>query len=235
MDLIAEFHLQSPALFLVSALTAVPEMRVQVEQHTSNEAGFPMFFFWASGGDFEAFEQALAADETVARVASFEETTDSKLYRVEFTDRSFYPYYWKVGAKILELSGTADGWDVQMRFPGREAFQEFRSYFVESDVTFDLTRLYAEDETSPEERFDLLPAEERRYGLTAVQYETLVTAFEQGYFSDPREVSLAELGEQFGVSTQAVAGRMRRAHETLVANTLLGDRDFRQWDVTTRS
>jgi len=47
-------------------------------------------------------------------------------------------------------------------------------------------------------------------GLTRKQLQALRLAHENGYFSVPRESSLAEIGEELDVSTQSVSERLRR-------------------------
>jgi predicted DNA binding protein len=48
-------------------------------------------------------------------------------------------------------------------------------------------------------------------GLTATERETLEAAIERGYFESPREDTLGDLAEAFGVSKTAVSQNLRRA------------------------
>jgi predicted DNA binding protein len=48
-------------------------------------------------------------------------------------------------------------------------------------------------------------------GLTATERETLEAAVERGYFESPREDTLGDLAEAFGVSKTAVSQNLRRA------------------------
>lgn len=59
-----------------------------------------------------------------------------------------------------------------------------------------------------------------QFGLSDAQYETLITAYELGYFQVPRETTVDELGEELGVSAQSVSERLRRGHEKLVSGAL---------------
>jgi predicted DNA binding protein len=45
-------------------------------------------------------------------------------------------------------------------------------------------------------------------------------AFERGHFPVPRETSLADLGEEIGVSDTAVSERLRRGIATLLSTTI---------------
>ena len=55
-----------------------------------------------------------------------------------------------------------------------------------------------------------------RSPLTKTQYETVVTAYELGYFDVPRKVTLKELAAELDVSHQALSERLRRSHAALV-------------------
>lgn len=57
--------------------------------------------------------------------------------------------------------------------------------------------------------------------LVLPEGETLVTAYERGFFEAPRETSIDELSEALGVSSSAVSGRLRRATRNLVEHTLI--------------
>jgi predicted DNA binding protein len=58
------------------------------------------------------------------------------------------------------------------------------------------------------------------FGLTERQYETVVSAYEHGYYDVPRKINQEELAEYFGISHQALSERLRRGHRNLIANTL---------------
>lgn len=212
MSIIAEFRIAATFLF-GGALAAYPTTRVDVEQHTADERGLPILFFWTTNDDGR-FEAALADDRTVDAVGCLDETGGRRLYRVQMAEPRFYPAYRDAAAKILDLRYGDGRWRLRMRFPDRESFRTFTAYYDEAEVPFELEQLY--------HGYD--GGDEHRFGLTAVQHETLVLAYEQGYFDQPRRTSLDELAARFDVSPQAVAGRLQRAHANLIANTLADDR-----------
>ncbi|WP_455565422.1 helix-turn-helix domain-containing protein [Natronobacterium gregoryi] len=45
-------------------------------------------------------------------------------------------------------------------------------------------------------------------------------AFDRGYFDSPRAVTMEELGDELGISQQAVASRLWRGIDQLLATTL---------------
>jgi hypothetical protein len=56
--------------------------------------------------------------------------------------------------------------------------------------------------------------------LTDRQRRTLMAARRMGYYDTPRRATLADLGEEFGVTPRAVSQRLRRGVGNLVAATL---------------
>jgi predicted DNA binding protein len=57
--------------------------------------------------------------------------------------------------------------------------------------------------------------------LTESQITALVSAYEHGYYDEPRQTDLAELGSVLSISETAVSGRLRRASGRLIAETLI--------------
>jgi predicted DNA binding protein len=47
-----------------------------------------------------------------------------------------------------------------------------------------------------------------------------VLAYERGYFESPREVTLTELGEELGITQQAVGSRLRNGSKYVIGSTL---------------
>ena len=45
-------------------------------------------------------------------------------------------------------------------------------------------------------------------------------AYERGYFNSPRDVTMTELGEELGISQQAIASRLRRGIRQILGRTL---------------
>lgn len=52
--------------------------------------------------------------------------------------------------------------------------------------------------------------------LTAKQRESMETAFDSGYYDNPREVTLETLANEIGVSTSAFASRLRNAERNIL-------------------
>ena len=206
MSVVAEFHLD--ARVLQPALEEVPEMYVEVEQELALDSERALLTFWASGGDFAAFERALTRDETIEEVECLSDTVAGwRFYRAAVPPAE--SSYWKwadLGAVLLAATGWPDGWDIRMRFPDQAALAEFHNYCLDRGLSFTLNRL----EHPAGSRAGSLPQ------LTPAQRELVTYAHTHGYFEIPRGITLAEIADHFNISTQAASNRLRRA----VANLL---------------
>jgi hypothetical protein len=169
---------------------------------------------WATGGDFEAFEAGLRADDTVATPDRVIRVDDRRLYKTELIGEglrtSTYPLMVEEGGVFQRLRGSVDGWEFRAAFPDRSSFARLVEFCREKNVGFEFRRLYDGQAEAPSSE----------YGLTRCQRETLVRALERGYFEVPRDCSLAELAASLGVSESAASERLRRATATLVARTV---------------
>ncbi|WP_458185766.1 helix-turn-helix domain-containing protein [Haladaptatus sp. NG-WS-4] len=212
MGVIAEFTIRAPALVLTSTLESVPEMTVELEQQMVATAYTPLLIVWATGGDFEAFDDALRRDDTIASHTVVEDFEARKLYRLELDRENLlpvYPAYQKFGAVPMAGHGKAGVWRRRIRFPDRTALVEFQQFCEHEDIEFSLKRLYTPND------------DEMLFQLTEPQREALVAAHQGGYFDVPRNATLADLGSKLGVSKQSVSERLRRAQSRLVAETVI--------------
>lgn len=213
MSLIAELRITSPKLPLTESLSAVPDMRLRVEQAIAEQPDQPILFLWASGDDFEVFETALTDDMTIKNLKRFEDTGERRLYRVQISERAeivMYPTDIEVGASRLAVSATARGIDIRMRFPDRDALCHFRDICQGKDISMSLRGLYEGNNSSAR----------GRYELSTKQRRTLCQASETGYYQVPREIGLDGLSDDLGISRQAVSERLRRGTDVLIQNTL---------------
>lgn len=221
MSVLAEFVIPAREFVLADTLTAVPDMRIEIKRVVGGEA-FVTPYFWASGGDFDTFENALRDDEMVLDVLTLEEQEEKDQPSQE-EDR-FYRVTWKqqmpnlitavsdAKATVLEAVSTdGEQWEVKVLFPDDQALSDFREYCLEHDFPFQPKRVYRPDN----------PGERGQYGVTEDQQEALEAAYHAGYFSVPRDQTLTEVAEDLDLSRNALSARLRRGHRNLLANTLI--------------
>jgi predicted DNA binding protein len=212
----ATFRLDPEAVALQETFRRLPDLVVDVERIAAHATESTMPCVWASGVDFEALDDALAADASVAEVIEDSEFPDEKYYRIDWSEgverrvNAFIDHE----ASVLRAEADADGWRLGFRFVTREQFDAFREFLSERDYAFDLLDLAESDR------------HRNRYGgLTPTQCEALEIASERGYFEVPREVTTRDLAAELEVSHQALSELLRRATGNLVDSTVAADVD----------
>ena len=111
---------------------------------------------------------------------------------------------------LLKAWGTNQEWTFHIRADDRKTIATFHQRCEEFDIPITLTKLHA-----------LTPIEMgTEQGLTDLQRQTLVLAYERGYFNSPRDVTMTDLGDELGISQQAVASRLRRGIKGVLGETL---------------
>jgi hypothetical protein len=210
--MIVEYDIDSDVLS--HALRHTPEMSVVVDTLDASDAVPLRHLFWATGGEFDRFEAALAEDPTITEFEQVAAEGDARLYRAQYSadvpEVEAYRAAVELGGAILHAENDGRGWLVRMRFPTRESIAAYRERCLAAGFDLRIRAVYDRKEEVPEQRF----------GLTDAQFETLVTALERGYFSIPRGASLQEVADELGVSSQAASERLRRGMKTLVDATL---------------
>ncbi|WP_226479132.1 bacterio-opsin activator domain-containing protein [Natrinema amylolyticum] len=212
MSIIAEFSVKSDDFALNHALTAAPQMIVEIEQVVATMEDRIMPYFWVSGGDHTEFEDAFQDDESVTNIAVIDEVEGARLYRAEWTanvETLIYAYV-ELGATLMQAIGKAEDWELRIRFDSQDALSEFQKYCNENSISFELNRTQEQEQ----------PMASAQYDLTPTQRETLVTALEAGYYEVPRAVTMRELAEQMGVAQQTLSNRFRAAYNNLITSTL---------------
>ena len=116
-------------------------------------------------------------------------------------------------ARLLEGSGSSSEWSFEIRFPTHEAASRFQAHCTDNGLRIGIDGVY--NPTVPEAGVWGL--------LTDPQREAMIAAIENGYYDIPRNISTADLGDQLGISDQAVTERLRRGVSTLAVNTMLAE------------
>ena len=211
MSVVGDFTIPAESFALHQSLTTVPQMTAKADRLTSHSPKEVFPFFWASGGDFETFRQALDGDPTVTEVTVAEKTADEVLYRFTWSDEFMGVVHDMVDhhAAILKARARDDQWNLRLRFAEEGMVTTFQNHFQETGRRFEVNQLY--HPTEPRQR---------EFGLTPEQFEALVVATREGYFAVPRTASAEELGEMLGISANSVSQRIRRGCETLTRSAL---------------
>ncbi|WP_247729207.1 helix-turn-helix domain-containing protein [Halovivax limisalsi] len=203
MSTIAEFRIPATDLALADAFDRIPDLTVQLESSISRTVPS----MWIAGDEPPAVSEALAADDSVAGAELLIETPERLLYDVEPTPetRTRFDRLLEADATVLDATGRSGWWQLEMRFPDRNALAATHDRLDEAGTAIEIVRV---------SQLGGRPTAHPR--LTPEQREALVAAFEHGYFEIPRRTSMEELADELGISHQALSERLRRAYETLV-------------------
>jgi predicted DNA binding protein len=212
MSIIAEFTTPAEEFALGDALATHPEVRVELEKVVPTRKEV-LPFFWAWGRNLSAFAETVRDQPVVESLERVDGVEDRILYRVVWADVMTDLGHILRSAKptVLEASGQDQTWQFELRFADHDDVRSFQSACIDHDISLELQRLHSLTEVDADGSYD----------LTTEQRETLLTALERGYFEEPRDITLAELADELGLSPTAVSGRMRRAEAKLIARTLV--------------
>jgi predicted DNA binding protein len=209
--MIAEVHLSHPRMALTETIRSVPEATVETAWYPLLTDGDRIGFYGAAvrdDGGFAPFEAALEVDRTVVDARAAATLGRRHVYRTELSPETMLlaPELIEQGGGFIGARSTDEGWLARFQSPDRRTFVEFRRYCTDRGVEFETRRLYSSERASAG----------IGTGLTDRQRRVLLTAYEAGYFEEPRSITLEELGERLGISSSAAGGRLRRTIGRLV-------------------
>lgn len=206
--------LQIPAEeFDLGRITAGPDdvhIRLDRVVPTGDEV---MPYFWAEGGEFEAFENRVRSEQIVDELEAVDRVDDQVLYRVTWGAEvyNFTSILVESGATILEATGNSP-WEFKLRFPSHTGLRDFHNYCHEQGIEYTITSL---------SDLELPEADSPRFELSKDEHELLVTAVEQGYFAQPQQITVSELAATVDLPEAEVSARLGRAAQEVLSTVLL--------------
>jgi len=182
---------------------------VRLVEHGENRL---MPFLWATADDLDALSEALYEDPSTENVEMISELDEEHLYRMEWTAhiRVVLFILMEENATVMDANAANDVWQLRILFPEHDSISATEEFCTEYDIDMEFERIY--------ELSDSL--RRGKYGLTEQQYESIMAAFEAGYYEVPRGAELADIASETGVSHQAMSERIRRGHQNLIETTL---------------
>lgn len=212
MATIFEFEVPTNEFALEETLIECPEAVIEIERVVADDPDRITPYVWAHTDDFAALEAAFDDDPTVADLTILSEMGDERSYQMTWTGMidQIVPVLTDHEGTITHATGSADGWNLRVLFPDRADLSEAHDHLKEADFSLSVGAIY-------EARDD----GHIQHGLTETQRDTIVAAFEAGYFAVPRMVTQTELAEQLELSHQALSEQLRRGTSNLVESTLI--------------
>lgn len=169
-------------------------------------------YFWVRGRHVDDIEGAFDAHPGIKRIRLVDSVEDEYLLRVEWAVDydDVLTALTETEIALIEAFGTNRNWTFEIRGDARRDIAEFQTRCRELGIPIALTELHA-----------ITPVETAtEAALTDTQQEALELAYKRGYFESPREVTMADLGNELGISPQAVASRLRRGIKRILGRTL---------------
>nr|WP_273741510.1 helix-turn-helix domain-containing protein [Natrinema soli] len=165
--------------------------------------------------DLEELEETLNRDHTVTEYERIDSNNNTNIYQIQHTDTAklISPAVTQVNGFLLQSETKDKGWLIQAQLSSRDALNSVWEYARENDISFNLLELYEKRKGGSDSSF----------GLTEEQQKALEIAYEKGYFSEPREMSLEDVANEVGISSTAMSGRLRRGMRNLLSSTLIED------------
>lgn len=212
MSITATIHIRHDQLALVPTLRRLDGVKVQVVPQGTTSPGATAFPFLIEHADRAELEAALDDDPTVDTYRLVDWTDGQGIYYIEHS-----PETKLISAAVAEANGflmqtetKADGWFVRLLLPDRTALNDVWNYANRNDITIDIAEIYGNEDAGGQSS----------YGLTDQQRTALSLAYDEGYFQEPRAVSLDDVASELDLSSTAMSGRLRRGIRNLIAATI---------------
>lgn len=169
-------------------------------------------YFWIYSEDSSKLRTDLSEDVGIDQVKFIDTVPEGMYVRIDWNldHESVLTAITNTSVTLLTGKGSGGQWIFEIRGDTREEIAEFQRYCNEHSLPTELVLLHA---ISPIDATT-------EYILTDDQREVLELAYSRGYFDSPRGVDQADIGEELGVTRQAVASRLQRGLRRLVGSTL---------------
>lgn len=209
MSTIAELSVPAEEFALRHTLEAADEIEVEIERVVAYDPDHVMPYVWFSGEEstLATIDDLLADDPSVDDAEPLTDLDDECLYRMNWVDdvTVILHLLTEEQATVLDARVENKRWQFRVLFPERDALSRTYEFATEQGLSIEIQKIHRLEEDR-----------HGRYGLTDAQYETLVEAFERGYYEIPRGIDMDHLSDELGISHQALSERLRRAHRALV-------------------
>lgn len=212
MSTIVEATLSADQFALSETLQRRPSTEFETVRVVVDSTDHAMPFLWATAEDLDGLPSVIAEDPSTRNVDVLTAFEEEYLFQVEWTNRirTICHVIVEERGTILDAYGKNDAWTFRILFPEHGFVSSTHDFCAEYDLDVEFERIY-----------DLSGSFRRgRYGLTESQYETILAAYDRGYYAVPRETTLEDLAADLDVSHQALSERLRRGHGTLVERAL---------------
>lgn len=212
MATLATFSLPAEEYPLGALFEDDPETVIELDRIVPTDQGLVPYFWVQSAVETGDIRRTLEANPAIERVEIVDSVAGRSLVRVEWRTDASGLLDAIAECDVALLSGVcrSSGCSFEIRADRHEILARFQRRCLDDGLTVTLRNLQSVSEVTVGTEFN----------LTRSQREALVLAYERGYFRSPREVTLADLGSELGITGQSVGSRIRRGVHRLVGNTV---------------
>ena len=207
----ATFTVPSDQFPLGTVFKQLPDVTITLERIIpAQDVVVP--YFWVRGTVVDDIEGVFTDHPGVKDIRLIDSVADEYLLRVEWTLEysGILSTLTEMEIPLIKAVGTNQQWTFDIRGNERSDIAAFQHRCRELEIPITLTALHS-----------LTPLEtETEAALTEAQQEALVGNYQRGYFESPREVTMKEIGDELGISQQAVASRLRRGIKHILGSTI---------------
>lgn len=205
---------------LAPTFSRLPPLHATVVREASTDPNQRVYLIRFEYDDSPGLRSVLDEDHTVRHVELMRGFEDRKLWAIEFEPeaRLLNPKVTSEDGLVLDARSSNDqsvprGWLERWLLPDRESLHTIWQHAREEGFEFEVLEFRRQAQSATDFTEPAL--------LTDEQREALLVAYENGYFAEPRETSLAELGAELGLSPTAVGGRLKRGMKSLLGMTIV--------------
>ena len=213
MSTVVDATVTADEFALAGSLREHPEARFEICRAVANATDEAFSFLWGSGSDLDGHHQSMQVDSTIQDVDLVSEFDEEYLFNITWKPQVhllFGVLLDQAGSALLDAYGKDRVWHLRLVYPQDKSIEAVCEECEDLGVTLDVERVYPLSDTFTRDQFQ----------LTEKQFETVMAAYEGGYYDIPRKINLKELARRLDVSHQALSERLRRGHEALIANGL---------------
>jgi predicted DNA binding protein len=207
METVVEVSIPTEEFVLRETVDTVPDVAFEAVRFAVDGPDRTMPFLWASTDRLHELDARIPEDSTVDAATRLSDGDGRGLYAIDWTtqaERIIEPLVEAAGT-VLEVHGTAEGWNLRILFPDRATASETYQGWCGDGVSPTLCCINS------------LSAEKQgARALSPTQQDVVLTAFRRNYYDVPRGTTLQELATNFEVSHQALSENLRRGHANLV-------------------
>ncbi|ELY56280.1 LuxR family transcriptional regulator [Natronococcus amylolyticus DSM 10524] len=209
MSHIGEMVVRHSDLSLTTTLEEVENLDIRVESQTTTPTDTLMLFYLVQTPDFDQFESSLRSDHTVVDWEVNAEVTESRIYKIGFSDETKILPFTESGLRFMDATGVDGGWQVRVHASERSHFEEFLAYCHGEDIECHLKKVFSRDVSAQANTED-----GGGLRLTDRQREVARTATEMRYF-ETGGASAEEVAAALDISPSTLSSHLRKIRAKL--------------------